>query len=214
MPLSLREIWDQCSTIGTTVTKDNVETVVTASVPTLSCLPPLITSFIDWALIFAGIVAIFLTIYAGYKYINSGGDPKQADTARKTLMYTVFGLILIFLSFFIVRFIGQVSGLDKNCYSMFGFSNCASDTSTGGDKGGGNTGGGNELPIFGLRHEGPKGTFKCDPANSILKNFNTKDACVIPSYPQCVKAGDYCGPNPYHCLVDDLSSTPGRCVNY
>lgn len=196
--------WTNCSTTA----PDG-----TASVPTLSCLIPLITGFINWTIIFAGIVAIFIIIYGGYKYIHSGGDPKQADTARKTLIYAIFGLLLIFMSFFIVRFIGQVSGLEKNCYSMFGFSNCKSaDTGGGGGNGGG--GGGNELPIFGLRHEGLKGTFKCDPANSTLKNFGIKDACVVPNYPRCVNAGDYCGPKPYHCLVDVSSSEPGSCVNY
>lgn len=93
-------------------------------IATLSCLPPLITGFINWALIAAGILAIFIVIFAGFRYINSGGDPKQADTARKTLMYAVFGLLVVFMSFFIVGAIGQIAGLDKNCYSLFGFTNC------------------------------------------------------------------------------------------
>lgn len=155
-------------------------------VPTLSCLPLLITSFINWALIFAGIVAIFLTIYAGYKYINSGGDPKQADTARKTLMYTVFGLILIFLSFFIVRFIGQVSGLDKNCYSMFGFSNCASDSSS--DK-------------------------KCPDNLREVPNPNNSSEyeCLSKNWPNCTRGINsiYCG-RWYNCSA--IGNEKGQCV--
>ena len=110
--------WKNCTVDGTI-----------NGVPTLSCLPPLITGFINWAIIFAGIVAIIIIIYGGYKYINSGGDPKQADIARKTLIYAVFGLLFIFMSFFIVRAIGQISGLDKNCYAKFGFTNCATESS-------------------------------------------------------------------------------------
>lgn len=94
------------------------------NVASLSCLPPLITSLINWTLIAAGIFAIFIFIYGGYKYINSGGDPKQADTARKTLIYAIFGLLLIFMSFFIVATIGQITGLNKSCYTLFGFTNC------------------------------------------------------------------------------------------
>ena len=108
------QAWKNCS-----VAADNGNLI-----PTLTCLPPLIAAFVNWALIAAGVIAIFIVVYAGYKYINSSGDPKQADTARKTLMYAVFGLFLIFMAFFVVRAIGQITGLDKNCYTNFGFTNC------------------------------------------------------------------------------------------
>jgi uncharacterized membrane protein len=97
---------------------------VVGSAATLGCIPLLIQAFINWALIAAGILAIFIVVFAGFKYINSGGDPKQADTARKTLMYAVVGLLVVFMSFFIVSAIGQIAGLNKNCYTLFGFTNC------------------------------------------------------------------------------------------
>ena len=99
-------------------------TCAPTGVATLSCLPLLIQTIINWALIFAGIVAIFLVIYAGFKYLNSSGDPKQAETARKTLLYAIVGLLLVFMSFFIVRAIGEIAGLNKDCYILFGFTNC------------------------------------------------------------------------------------------
>lgn len=92
------------------------------AVATLSCIPLILSSIVYWALVFAGIIAIFIVIFAGFKYINSGGDPKQADTARKTLLYAIFGLLLIFMSFFIIKTVGYFTNV--SCINTFGFNNC------------------------------------------------------------------------------------------
>lgn len=97
-------------------------------IATLDCIPPLIASLVNWALVFAGVVAFFLLVYAGYKFIASGGDPKSVEGAKKTATYAIIGLILVLLSFFIVRLIGQITGLDQTngvtCIELFGFNNC------------------------------------------------------------------------------------------
>ncbi|PIR80252.1 MAG: hypothetical protein COU25_01070 [Candidatus Levybacteria bacterium CG10_big_fil_rev_8_21_14_0_10_35_13] len=93
-------------------------------IPLLTCIPPLVTNLINWALVFAGVVAFFLLIFSGYKFISSGGDPKNVEGAKKTATYAIAGLILILLSFFIVRTIGQITGLESDCINLFGFTNC------------------------------------------------------------------------------------------
>ena len=88
--------------------------IVTSSgevVPTLSCIFPLIATIINWLLMFSGLVTVVLIIYAGIRFVSSGGDPKQVEGAKKILTYAILGLILIFLSFAIVRFIAQVTGV-------------------------------------------------------------------------------------------------------
>jgi heme O synthase-like polyprenyltransferase len=103
----------------------NWESCAPGGTATLSCVPMLFEVIVFWALVFAGIVAFFLIILSGYKFMNSGGDPKAADSARKTLTYAVLGLLLVFLSFFIIETISTVTG--TGCILNFyqeGFSAC------------------------------------------------------------------------------------------
>lgn len=84
-----------------------------SGVPTLSCVPPLLQTIVFWLLTGAGIVAFFMLIFAGFKFINSGGDPKAVEGARKTITYALIGLILIFASFVIMTLIGHVTGVSS-----------------------------------------------------------------------------------------------------
>lgn len=88
-------------------------------VATLQCLPILFQNVIRGALLFAGIAAILFIIYSGFKYINSGGDPKQLEGARHTLMYALLGLTLILFSFLIINLISSITGV--SCIKTFGF---------------------------------------------------------------------------------------------
>lgn len=91
-------------------------------VATLDCVPIIIGNVVFWLLVFAGIVALFLIIISGFKFVTSGGEPKKAEGARKTLTYAIIGLVLILLSFAIVRFIADVTGV--GCITRFGLTQC------------------------------------------------------------------------------------------
>lgn len=64
------------------------------------------------ALAFAGIVLFVLLIVGGLKYITSGGDPKAAESAQKTLTYAIGGLVLVVLSYLILLLIKTITGVD------------------------------------------------------------------------------------------------------
>jgi hypothetical protein len=83
----------------------------TDKIMTLSCIFPIIANLIYWAIGMAGTIALFMIIFAGYQFLFSGGDAKSVDGARKTLTYAILGLVLIFLSFFILNFIATVTGV-------------------------------------------------------------------------------------------------------
>jgi len=95
---------------------------IKGGVATLDCVPALFQNLIGTLLSLAGVVALFFIIFSGFKYITSGGDPKQVEGARHTLTYAVIGLLVIFFSFFIINLIAQTTGVE--CIKLFGFTNC------------------------------------------------------------------------------------------
>jgi hypothetical protein len=57
-----------------------------------------------------GIVAVIMIIFAGFKYITSGGDSNNVSGAKNTLIYAIIGLIIVALAQFIVRFVLNEAG--------------------------------------------------------------------------------------------------------
>lgn len=53
----------------------------------------------------AGIAAVIMIIVAGFKMITSQGDPGAVADARKTIIYTAVGLVVIVLSRTIITYI-------------------------------------------------------------------------------------------------------------
>ena len=78
---------------------------------TLDCIFPLLANLIYYGLLLAGAVAVIFIIIGGIRLITSGGDPKAVVLARKIISFTVLGLVLIFLSFFLLNFIAKVTGV-------------------------------------------------------------------------------------------------------
>lgn len=58
-----------------------------------------IGNIIRTAIGLAGIVALVMFVYAGAKLMLAGGNVKQVDDAKKTLIWAVIGLIAIFVSY-------------------------------------------------------------------------------------------------------------------
>ena len=92
-------MWDSCLENG--------------DVATLACIPIIIKNVVTAALVFAGIVAVALIIYAGARYITSKGDEARIESAKTTLTYAFVGLAIIFLSFFVITFISQLTGVSQ-----------------------------------------------------------------------------------------------------
>lgn len=90
--------------------------------PSLSCIPYVFQNVVFAFLLFSGIVAVILIIISGFKFANSGGDPKQVEGARHTLTYAIIGFVVILLSFAILNFIATVTG--TTCITKFGFNAC------------------------------------------------------------------------------------------
>lgn len=110
--------WGYCKE---TVIDPNTKKTI-GEIPTLHCIIPLFQNIVNWALTLSGAVALIMIIWAGIKLLSSRGDQKQVQGARQTLTYAIIGLVLILLSFFIINFIGYITG--ASCITQFGFTNC------------------------------------------------------------------------------------------
>lgn len=95
---------------------------VVDGVARLTCLPIVLHNIVMFALIASGIVAVIFLIWAGVKFVTSGGDQKKIDAARKTITWAIIGLIIILMAFFIVSLVGYLTGV--HCISNVGFDSC------------------------------------------------------------------------------------------
>jgi len=81
-------------------------------IPTLRCIPAIFGNLINTGIALAGIVAVFFITTSGIKFITSGGDPGRVAEARRTLTFAVVGLLIVVLSFTILKVVGKITGTD------------------------------------------------------------------------------------------------------
>src|SRR2546430_1839836 len=77
---------------------------------TLDCIPIVFLNIVQGFLMFAGAIAVLMFIYAGIRFVTSGGDAKRVAGARQILTYAIVGLVVVILSFAIVYFVGYITG--------------------------------------------------------------------------------------------------------
>lgn len=52
-----------------------------------------------------GLVAVIMIVWAGFKYITSGGDSNKITSAKNALVYAIIGLVVVALAQFLVRYV-------------------------------------------------------------------------------------------------------------
>lgn len=57
-----------------------------------------------------GVIAVFMIIIGGLKYITSAGDANSINSAKNTILYAVVGLVIVALAQFLVRFVIEKAG--------------------------------------------------------------------------------------------------------
>lgn len=65
----------------------------------------LIGTLINAAFIFAALIALAYLIWGGIKWITSGGEKSGVEGARNHIIAAIIGLVVIFLSYFIINVI-------------------------------------------------------------------------------------------------------------
>ncbi len=65
-------------------------------------LRELVKTIVNFFLTFLGLLAVIMIIYGGFLYVTAAGKEDKVETAKKIIMYSVIGILIIMLSFAIV----------------------------------------------------------------------------------------------------------------
>ena len=68
-------------------------------------IPEIVPVIIQVILIAAALVALIFLIIGGIKWITSGGDKAQVESARNTITSALIGLVVVFAAWAIIRLI-------------------------------------------------------------------------------------------------------------
>lgn len=68
-------------------------------------LSDFVTGSTELAISLSALFAVIMLVVAGFRYMLSRGDEKKIEEANRTLVFTVLGLILIFLSPLVINFL-------------------------------------------------------------------------------------------------------------
>lgn len=71
-----------------------------------------IQTIISVFFIFGLVYFIYHFVLAGYHMISSQGDPKKYEESQKALLYSLFGIIIIFSIFAILKLLGTIFGIE------------------------------------------------------------------------------------------------------
>lgn len=80
---------------------------ISAAFPNIGTL---FTRLIQLALFVAGLVFFAMITWGGFRYLNAGGDPKTAGSARQTLTNAGIGLLIVVVSFVIIEILTRMAG--------------------------------------------------------------------------------------------------------
>ncbi len=78
-----------------------------AGLPCDTSISGFILKIINIALSVAGLIAVLFLIIGGFRYITSAGNEETAEQAKKVITNAIIGVVVIILSFVIVRVISN-----------------------------------------------------------------------------------------------------------
>jgi hypothetical protein len=87
--------------------------LVTANPNKISDFNVLFANILKAAIPGAGIVLFLVLLFAGFNYASAGEDMKKAESARNMATYAIYGIVLVALSYLILRIIALFTGVDS-----------------------------------------------------------------------------------------------------
>lgn len=68
-------------------------------------IPDFVYYVINMAVTAAALVTVISLIMSGFKYMLSLGDEKKIKSATKSLIYSLIGLVLVFIAPMVIKFV-------------------------------------------------------------------------------------------------------------
>jgi hypothetical protein len=65
----------------------------------------IIITIVQIALALAGLIAILFLIIGGFRYVTAGGNEEASESAKKTILNSIIGIVVIILSYVILQVI-------------------------------------------------------------------------------------------------------------
>lgn len=87
-------------------------------VATFSDLEIIFTNVLNIALTLGGLTVFIMLIVGGFKYLTSGGDPKQTASASSTITMAVIGLLVAISTWFIFQLLNRITGINLLNFSL------------------------------------------------------------------------------------------------
>lgn len=68
-------------------------------------LEDVISTVVNTLLFIIGIISVIMLIIGGIRYVISGGNQSQVESARNTILYAIVGLVVAFVAWGVVSFV-------------------------------------------------------------------------------------------------------------
>lgn len=79
----------------------------------------LLSRILNLLLLLGAAAALIFLIIGGFKWITAGGDKTKVEAARSTIVGAIIGLIVVFLSFFVINFVFKLlTGNDIGSFTL------------------------------------------------------------------------------------------------
>lgn len=71
-------------------------------------IPLIGLAIIDILLRLSGIIAVFMIVYSGFKYIFSQGNPESTKAAKSTIQNAIIGIVIVTSSIAVIQFLARL----------------------------------------------------------------------------------------------------------
>lgn len=86
---------------------------------TLKDLEVVFQNVVSVVLAFAGVVLFIMLLKGGFTYLTSGGEAAKAEAAKKTITFALAGIILLTLSYLVLVFLENFTGISLTNFNVF-----------------------------------------------------------------------------------------------
>lgn len=78
----------------------------------------LVKNLLTLFLIVTGVIALFMLIIGGLRWILSSGDKAQLEGARSQITQALIGLVIVFSAFAIIKLVGSFFGIELLTFDL------------------------------------------------------------------------------------------------